>query len=327
MRAVRWTRCRRSGSRKRRGRSPAESCIMRRSSSVSVHSSSGSGSPSASSESTARAMRARLGRVDRLEEAVALEARDVGHRLADGVERDLALRAAAGRASRPPASRRGGCPRRGRPATRASRRSRAAAARARRSASHCGSSSREMALRLDHRARVLERPEPRGLQLLPLELRQHHEHDRVLGQARAERLEGLAALGAGLAGGDADLDELPRGEEREVGGRGAELRPVGAGLGDEHLALGAASRRARPRGWRRPPRARGAPPRRARRRAARAPSSGAGRAGAWRSSSGRGVARTTAMRRRMRVGGLGAHVVEEVAAPRLPSRAAPSRSR
>ena len=63
---------------------------MRRSSSVSVHSSSGRGSPSASSESTARAMRAGLAVVDRLEQRVALEARDVGHRLADRVERDLA---------------------------------------------------------------------------------------------------------------------------------------------------------------------------------------------------------------------------------------------
>ena len=111
---------------------------------------------------------------------------------------------------------------------------------ARRSASHCGSSSRETAFASTTVPAPSSAPNHAVLKLCQSSSRQHHEHDRVLGQARAQRLDRLAALGAGLARGNADLEEPLRGEEREVGRRGAQLRPVRARLGGEHLALGAA---------------------------------------------------------------------------------------
>ena len=75
---------------------------------------------------------------------------------------------------------------------------------------------------------------------LPFELGKHHERDRVLGQPRAPCLDRLAALRSRLAGGNAQLHQPLRREERHVGRGRADSIPVHAGLGEEHLALGAA---------------------------------------------------------------------------------------
>ena len=95
-------------------------------------------------------------------------------------------------------------------------------------------------LRFDHDAGALQRFEPFRLELLPIELGQDHEAHRVVGKLRAPRLDRARALGAGLAGGNAQLHEAPGREERQVGRAGGELSPVDAGLGEEDLALGAA---------------------------------------------------------------------------------------
>src|SRR5262249_29714747 len=57
-------------------------------------------------------------------------------------------------------------------------------------------------------------------------------------QARAERLDRLRALRAGLARGDAQLDQLALAEERHARGARHELAPVEAPLGEEHGTLG-----------------------------------------------------------------------------------------
>jgi len=96
---------------------------------------------------------------------------------------------------------------------------------------------------LFHRhARGLKGVEPAGLLAAPVELGEHHQHNRVIAQPLAQGLQRRAALDAGLARGHVHLEQAPGGEERQVRGGRAQLCPVGAGLGGEHFPLRAARR-------------------------------------------------------------------------------------
>jgi hypothetical protein len=100
-------------------------------------------------------------------------------------------------------------------------------------------------LDLDARAVVLQRREPgagaRGL----VQPRQHHERERavVAGRGLGHLLQRGAAVLAGLARGDADLDDLLVGEQRERAARRQHRAPVEVRAGHGvRAALGVALR-------------------------------------------------------------------------------------
>ena len=222
------------------GRRRAPSC--RRSSSASVQSSSGRGSPSASSESTTRAMRAPSPAwiasmsVSRSKRETSVTASRIA------VERDLALRAAAAPSfstswlrgeevaldavgeplERLDAGASG-------PGARGARRATRAARRASRRLASTTTPAR------------LERLEPLGLLLLPVELGQR-------ARASPRRRAGVAhhasiALPPSVPGLPVGMRISTSASRRRARGSradGAEAAPVGAGLGEEDLALGAA---------------------------------------------------------------------------------------
>ncbi len=91
---------------------------------------------------------------------------------------------------------------------------------------------------VDDDALRFERFEPRRRLAGPVQPRQRHQGEGIGRQLRAERLDRLGAVAAGLAGDKAQLDQLFVAEERKARAACAELVPVETALRGEHQALG-----------------------------------------------------------------------------------------
>jgi hypothetical protein len=75
---------------------------------------------------------------------------------------------------------------------------------------------------------------------LPVELGQGDQGQHAVREALAIALQGVAAVAARLAIGNAQVDQLVAAEQRHVAGGEMQRVPLEAGAGDQHLALGVA---------------------------------------------------------------------------------------
>ena len=85
-----------------------------------------------------------------------------------------------------------------------------------------------------------ERGEPADLARRPVDLGQGDEGDDAVVEVAGVALQRLAAVAAGLAVGDAQVDQLAGAEQRQVAGGGLQFAPAETLAGDQHLALGIA---------------------------------------------------------------------------------------
>ena len=90
---------------------------------------------------------------------------------------------------------------------------------------------------VDDDSLALERPEPRGCLAGLVQARQRYDGERVGWELSAKRFDRPGAVGSGLAGRQAQLDQLPVAEERAVRTARSELAPVEAALRREDHAL------------------------------------------------------------------------------------------
>ena len=218
-------------------------------SSASVQCTSTAASPSARRPSSMRSARATWPAEHGFAELEDVVARHVQHRGFDLLEAQLAAPGAAAPASAVPGARRAGCLRRGR-----QRRPACAGRprppctrwpwRARRCASQAGSAVRSTGL--DAHGQT---PAPSSavnqaaLVCWPVQPRQLHQRQHVVGQVLAVALQRLGAVLAGLARGDADLDQLALGEQAHRLRRAEHAAPVEVRAADgEDLALAVAGR-------------------------------------------------------------------------------------
>jgi hypothetical protein len=93
---------------------------------------------------------------------------------------------------------------------------------------------------VDHHPGRGERTEPGRVLPCPIEARERDEREGVLRQPGAVRADRLGAVGARLAGGNAQLDDPPRREEGERCGARREPAPVVTALDEVDVALAVA---------------------------------------------------------------------------------------